>query len=56
MQPTQHQAHFMPRSAATNSGRMIHSDCASFALPGTVLPVDKVNHQQGAFLPFFGGA
>lgn len=49
------QAHFIVRSAATSSGRMIHSDWPSPA-SGASRAVDSVNHQQGAPLPFCGGA
>src|SRR5215471_15371860 len=50
------QAHFIARSAATSSGRIIHSACALVASSGLSRPVDSVNHQHGVPFPAFGGA
>jgi hypothetical protein len=54
--PGSAQAHFIMRSAATNSGRMIHLSSPSPASSSPAAAIDRANHQRTGPLPFCGGA
>jgi hypothetical protein len=50
------QAHFIARSAATSSGRMVHLNWPSPASSCPSCAIDSANHQRTGPLPFCGGA